>query len=193
MTQKLKCILINRTMNGLDLIKQSSIYQSGLTCLSMICRHYGRYIDLTATTTQEMSIEESLQQVSNKAGDLGLSSVIGYLPVAKLSKVTLPCLLYWENKYYVILRKVKRNCYYINDPNKGLIRYNEADIKQHWINSRQNNQEKGIAIFVKPTEEFYKQSDANNHALQTHYCLRYLRKRLLWVKNLFKSFICFIL
>ena len=100
-------------MNRFASIEQSSAYQSGLTCLLMICRHYGRYIDLTATTTQKMSIEESLQQVSNKAEKLGLSSVIGYLPVAKLSKVTLPCILYWDNKYYVVLRKVKHNCYYI--------------------------------------------------------------------------------
>lgn len=170
-------------MNRFDFIEQSNAYQSGLTCLSMICRHYGRYIDLTATTTQEMSIEESLQQVSNKAGKLGLSSVIGYLPVAKLSKVTLPCILYWDNKYYVVLRKVKRNCYYINDPNKGLIRYNEADIKRHWINSRQNNQEKGIAIFVKPTEEFYKQSDAINHTSHSSHIMRCVMKIILWVKQ----------
>lgn len=167
-------------MNRFDSIEQSSIYQSGLTCLSMICRYYGRHIDLKATSTKEMSLEESLQQVSNKAGDLGLSSVIGYLPVAKLSKVTLPCLLYWENKYYVILRKVKRNCYYINDPNKGLIRYNEADIKQHWINSRQNNQEKGITIFVKPTEEFYKQAEVHNQIIKENSIWRYIKHLFSW-------------
>ena len=88
-------------MNRFDFIEQSNAYQSGLTCLSMICRHYGRYIDLKATSTQEMSPEESLQQVSNQAEKLGLSSIIGYLPVAKLSKVTLPCILYWDNKWFI--------------------------------------------------------------------------------------------
>ncbi|MBR5491589.1 MAG: hypothetical protein IKV77_00490 [Alistipes sp.] len=175
-------------MNRFNFIKQCSSYQSGLTCLSMICRYYGRHIDLKATSTKEMSLEESLQQVSNQAEKLGLSSVIGYLPVAKLSKVTLPCILYWDNEYYVVLRKVKRNCYYINDPIKGLIRYSEADIKQHWIDSRQNNDEKGIAIFVKPTEDFYKQSNAINHTSHSSHIMRCVKKIILWIKNNFKFY-----
>ena len=88
-------------MNRFDYIEQSSSYQSGLTCLSIICHHYGRHINLTTTSNQEMSPEESLQQVSNKAGKLGLNSVIGYLPVTKLSRITVPCILYWDNEYFV--------------------------------------------------------------------------------------------
>ena len=163
-------------MNRFDFIEQSNAYQSGLTCLSMICRHYGRHIDLTATTTQEMSIEESLQQVSNKAEKLGLSSVIGYLPVAKLSKVTLPCLLYWDNEYYVVLRKVKREYYYVADPIKGLIKkYNETDMRQRWICSREDNEGKGSAIFIKPTDEFYKQAKEHNQLIKENSIWGYIK------------------
>lgn len=185
---EIKCILIKITMNRSDFNEQSNAYQSGLTCLSMICRHYGRYIDLTATSPQKISLEESLQQVSNKAGELGLSSVIGYLPVAKLSKVTLPCILYWENKYFVVLRKVKHKSYYIADPIKGITKYNEADMKRYWICSRQNNDEKGIAIFVKPTEDLYKQSNAINHTSHSSHIMRCVKKIILWIKNNFKFY-----
>lgn len=180
---EIKCILIKITMNRSDFIEQSNAYQSGLTCLSMICRHYGRYIDLTATSPQKISLDESLQQVSNKAGELGLSSVIGYLPVAKLSKVTLPCILYWENKYFVVLRKVKHKSYYIADPIKGITKYNEADMKRYWICSRQEDYEdKGRAIFIKPSDEFYSQAEAQNQLIKENSIWRYI-KNLLCGKN----------
>ena len=169
-------------MNRFDFIEQSNAYQSGLTCLSMICRDYGRYIDLKATSTQEMSPEESLQQVSNQAEKLGLSSIIGYLPVAKLSKVTLPCILYWDNKYYVVLSKVKRKSYYIADPIKGITKYNEADMKRHWICSRQDNEEKGAAIFIKPSDEFYKQAEAQDQLTQENSIWRYIKHLFSWKK-----------
>lgn len=169
-------------MNRFDFIEQSNAYQSGLTCLSMICRYYGRHIDLKATSTKEMSLEESLQQVSNEAEKLGLSSVIGYLPVAKLSKVTLPCLLYWDNEYYVVLRKVKHKYYYIADPIKGLIKYSETDIKRHWICMRQDNEEKGIAIFLKTSDVFYKQAKVLNEFQVENHILRYIKRILSWGK-----------
>ena len=88
-------------------------------------KHAGFVVNMGGATADD--VLRLLQQVSNKAEKLGLSSVIGYLPVAKLSKVTLPCLLYWDNEYYVVLRKVKREYYYVADPIKGLIKkYNET-------------------------------------------------------------------
>ena len=75
----------------------------------MICRYYGRHVELATM----LRVEESLQEVSNNAEKLGLNCIIGYLPLKKLGKVTLPCLLYWDNEYYVVLRRVKHKSYYI--------------------------------------------------------------------------------
>ena len=168
-------------MNRFDFIEQSSAYQSGLTCLSIICRHYGRYINLIPTYTQEMNPEESLQQVSNKAEKLGLNSIIGYLPLAKLGKITLHCLLLWDNEYYVVLRKVKHKSYYIADPIKGAAKYNEVDMKRHWICShKEDNEEKGKAIFIKPSDEFYKQAAAQNQLIKENTLWGYIKRMLLW-------------
>ena len=167
-------------MNRFDFIEQSIINQSGLTCLSMICRYYGRHVNLTATSSQLKSVKDSLEQVSNNAEKLGLSSVIGYLPVSKLSKITLPCLLYWENEYFVVLRKVKRKYYYIADPIEGLIYYNEVDMKLHWICSRQDKEEKGIAIFIKPSDEIYRQAEAQNQLIKDNSIWRYIKHLFFW-------------
>lgn len=168
-------------MNRFDSIEQSRAYHSGLTCLSIICRHYGRYINLITTSTEEKSPEESLQQVSNKAGELGLSSIIGHLTVAKLSRITLPCILYWDNEYYVVLHKIKCKSYYITDPIKGITKYNEADMKRHWICSRQeDNEEKGRAIFLKPSDEFYKQAEVHNQIIKENSIWRYIQHLFSW-------------
>ena len=51
-------------MNRFDFIEQSIINQSGLTCLSMICRYYGRHVNLTATSSQLKSVKDSLQFIN---------------------------------------------------------------------------------------------------------------------------------
>lgn len=162
-------------MNRFDFIEQSNAYQSGLTCLSMICRYYGRHVNLTASSSYYKSLEESLEQVSSNAEKLGLSCVIGYLPVSKLSKVTLPCLLYWDNKYYVILHKVKFNTYYVADPTKGLIKYNQAEVKRYCVNSHITNEEKIVAVFIKPNDEFYKQAEEQNQLIKENSIWRYIK------------------
>lgn len=161
-------------MVGFDRIKQTSACQSGLICLSMICRYYGRHVELATM----LSVEDSLQEVSNNAEKLGLNSIIGYLPLAKLGKVTLPCLLYWDDEYYVVLRKVKRNVYYIADPRKGFTKCKETDMKRHWICSCQDNDEKGAAIFTKPSDEFYRQAEAQNQLIKENPIKRYFKNLL---------------
>ena len=161
----------------MDRIKQTSACQSGLICLSMICRYYGRHVELATM----LSVEDSLQEVSNNAEKLGLNSIIGYLPLKKLGKVTLPCLLYWDNEYYVVLRRVKHKSYYIADPRKGATKYNETDMKRHWICSRQeDNEEKGRAIFLKPSDEFYKQAEVHNQIIKENSIWRYIQHLFSW-------------
>lgn len=169
-------------MNRFDFIERSSVCQSGLTCLSMICRYYGRQVNLTASSSHYKSVEESLDQVSSNAEKLGLSCVVGYLPLAKLSKVTLPCLIYWDDKYYVILHKVKFNTYYVADPTKGLIKYNQAEVKRYCVNSHITNEDKIVAVFIKPTDEFYKQAEAQNQLIKGNSIWRYIKHLFSWEK-----------
>ena len=169
-------------MNRFDFIERSSASQSGLTCLSMICRYYGRHVNLTATLSHYVSTEKSLEQVSSNAEKLGLSCVTGYLPISKLSKVTLPCLMYWDDKYYVILHKVKFNHCYVADPTKGLIKYSQAEVKRHCVNSHIANEEKVVAVFIKPTDEFYKQAEEQNQLIKENSIWRYIKHLFSWKK-----------
>ena len=163
-------------MKRSDFIKQSNTSQSGLTCLLMICRYYGRHIELATM----MRTENSLQEISNNADTLGLSCIVGYLPLAKLSKITLPCLMYWDDKYYVVLHKIKFRTYYVADPTKGFIKYSQTEIKGHCVKSNITNEEKVAAVFIKPTDEFYKQAKEQNQLIKGNSIWRYIKHFFSW-------------
>ena len=52
--------------------------------------------------------------------------------------------------------KVKKGkTFYIADPAKGLVKYNLDEFKKHWISIQSDGEEKGIAMFLEPTPDFY--------------------------------------
>ncbi len=163
---------------------QSKRCPVGITCLSILCKYYGRQIDLMSSSHPcENSMEKSLPQISEEAEKLGFHSIIGYLSLDKLSKVTLPCLLCWNHDSYVILQRVKRGTYYVVDPLKGLMKYSEAELKSHWIDANAGCGEKGFAIFLKPTGEFYRQGTQQHQLLKGCALWRFLRCIISWNKR----------
>lgn len=69
----------------------------------------------------------------------------------------LPCILHWNKNHFVVLYKVKNDQFYIANPSKGFETYNISDFQHLWIGDDEN--QNGIAMFMKPTETFFKQKD----------------------------------
>ena len=70
----------------------------------------------------------------------------------------LPCILHWNQNHFVVLYKQKRGKkFYIADPGKGLVTYSRKEFMEHWISTRSQGEEKGIAMFLQPTPLFYEQ------------------------------------
>ena len=153
-------------MSRFHFIKQHDAMQCGIACLAMICRYYGKNYSLATLSEICQATNEgvSLLSISDAAEQLGMHTIIGYSSVAKLSKVTLPCILHWNQNHFVVLYKTKRGKYYVADPGKGLIKYSESEFVQHWISVRRDNEDKGVAMFIKPTSLFYDKIDDPNDA-----------------------------
>lgn len=153
-------------MSRFHFIKQHDAMQCGIACLAMICRYYGKNYSLATLSEICHATNEgvSLLSISDAAEQLGMHTIIGYSSVAKLSKVTLPCILHWNQNHFVVLYKIKRGKYYVADPGKGLIKYSESEFVQHWISVRRDNEDKGVAMFIKPTSLFYDKIDDPNDA-----------------------------
>ena len=54
---------------------------------------------------------------------------------------------------YRISKSGKR--YDVADPGKGLISYRREEFQKHWVSTADGGKEKGIAMFLEPTEEFF--------------------------------------
>ena len=148
-------------MSRLYFIKQQYAMQCGPACLAMICRYYGKTYTLAALSELCPNTNEgvSLLSINNAAEKIGFHTIIGRTSINRLNRITLPCILRWDNNHFVILRKIRRGKYYIADPDKGFIKYNESEFREHWISIKCGDEEKGEAIFLKPTDEFFEHVD----------------------------------
>ena len=130
----------------------------GVTCIRMICAYYGRNFSqdnlskICFATTEGVS----LLGIRDAAVKIGFYTISGRLTIDELSSATLPCILHWNQNHFVVLYKVKKGRkFYVADPGKGLISYTIGEFKQHWIEVGQGEGEKGIAMFLEPTQTFY--------------------------------------
>ena len=68
----------------------------------------------------------------------------------------MPCILHWNQNHFVVLYKVKKGKkFYVADPGKGLVTYGLDEFKKHWISTKSNGEDKGIAMFLETTPAFF--------------------------------------
>ena len=140
--------------------QQHDAMQCGIACLAMICKHYGKEFSIEALSRYCFATTEgvSLLGISEAAGKLGLHSVCGRVSMEQIQQAPLPCILHWNQNHFVVLYKQKRGKkFYIADPGKGLISYSRKEFMEHWVSTRSQGEEKGIAMFIQPTPGFYEQ------------------------------------
>lgn len=136
--------------------------QCGIACLAMICKHYGREYSHESLSCHCHATTEgvSMLGINEAAAALGFHTTCGRVTMAQLIKAPLPCILHWNQKHFVVLYQVKKGVMFcVADPAKGLMKYGESEFKEHWISTCSQGEERGIALFLKPTHLFYKQEE----------------------------------
>jgi len=167
----------------------------GPSCLAMIAEHYGR------TVQQELlhhycSLGRngvSLLGISKAAENIGFKTVGGRLSFDILAnELPFPCIVHWNQNHFVVvynIRKRKGNRYevYVADPGKGLVTYTKEEFCEHWVSTKTNGEEKGIALLLEPTEQFYAQNEIETVPTQNR--LRFLWNYLKKYKRFFTQLI----
>ena len=141
-------------MNGFRVGFQHDSMQCGIACLQMVCKYFGREYSLDSLSKLCFATTEgvSLLGINEAANTLGLHTTSARVTTTVLSDVPLPCILHWNQNHFVVLYKVKNGKkFYIADPGKGLITYRLDEFKQHWISTKSNDEDKGIAMFLETT------------------------------------------
>lgn len=145
-------------MNKPHITIQHDSMQCGIACLQMVCGYFGKAYSLSALSKICFATTEgvSLLGISEAAGTLGLHTACGRIDVDSLSEVPLPCILHWDQNHFVVLYKVKKgHKFYVADPGKGLITYHLEEFQSHWISTKSNGEDKGVAMFIETTPAFF--------------------------------------
>lgn len=139
-------------------VKQHDAMQCGISCMCMICRYYGKYISLRFLEQYCTPSREgvSLKSLADLCEFLKIDYTAGKAGIDDLKECPLPCVLHWNQNHFVVLYKIDRKGtrFWIADPAKGKYKMSLEEFSNHWISTVSNDVKKGIAMFIKKTEEF---------------------------------------
>ncbi len=170
-------------MRKIIIIFQHDSMQCGIACLQMVCKYFGREYSLDSLSKLCFATTEgvSMLGINEAANTLGLHTISARVTTTMLGKAPLPSILHWDQNHFVVLYKVKKGKkFYVADPGKGLVTYGLDEFKQHWISTKSNGEDKGIAMFLETTPAFftYKMEDEEHikEKRSFRFLLGYVRK-----------------
>ena len=167
----------------------------GPSCLAMIVKYYGKDVSIEQLR-KICSLGKdgvSLLGISKAAETIGLKTIGGRLSLNTLAhEIPLPCIVHWNQNHFVVVYKIKKHnkekyTVYVADPGKGLITYTKEEFCEHWVSTKTNGEEKGIALLLEPTEQFYAQNDTK--AVPTQSRVKFLWSYLKKYKRFFTQLI----
>lgn len=151
-------LLLQQGSNNLPFILQTEAAECGLACLAMISGYYGFETDLTSIR-HKYSISAhgaTLKQIMSIAAKMELSTRALKLEVEQLSELQTPCILHWEMKHFVVLKKVTNKKVVIHDPAVGERSFSLNEVQTLFT---------GIALELSPTTSFEKGKEKNSLTL----------------------------
>lgn len=169
-------------MSKFPFYKQLDGMDCGPTCLRMIAKHYGK--TFSVQQLRERSFIQrtgvNLLGISEAADSIGLRTTGVRTTIDRLKEQSkLPCILHWNQEHFVVLYKIEqrkgKTWFYIADPAYGLLKYEEPELKKCWVSTTQGGQEKGIAMLVDVTPQFYETDPIKYEKLSLWYLLHYVR------------------
>lgn len=133
----------------------------GPTCLRMIAKHYGKCYSLQTIRRHSFITREgvSMLGISDAAESIGFRTSGVRISFQQLIEdVPLPCILHWNQNHFVVCYAIKKKRsglrFYIADPARQLISYNEAEFKKCWLSTKVDGEEKGAALVLQPGPDF---------------------------------------
>lgn len=154
----------------------------GPTCLHMIAKYYGKNYSLQTLRARSFISRNgvSMLGISDAAESIGFRTSGVRISFEQLVEdVPLPCILHWNQNHFVVCYDIKKKkgqyWFKIADPASQLVTYNEQELKRCWLATKSDGEEKGTALALEPTPNFYAGDDEQE--LKTkglHFFLCYL-------------------
>ncbi len=181
-------------MTTFPFYKQFDAKDCGATCLRMIAKYYGKSYSLDMLRKRSFISREgvSLLGLSEAAESIGLKTLGIKTTFRTLLKAPLPCIVHWKQNHFVVVYDIKinkkdkqlikegrqidtiRGYVKVADPARGLIKYSIGEFLSSWVSSKQDGEDKGIALLLETTPNFYKNQDVKIDKTKFSFMLKYL-------------------
>jgi ATP-binding cassette subfamily B protein len=121
----------------------------------MVAKHYGRTVSLQklrdlSETTREGSTLKNIADAAERLGFRTLGVKVSFEKLA--ADAPLPCIVFWQQRHFVVVYKIKRDKVFVADPGHGLIIYDKQELIKNWIGDNATpTTEEGIALLLEPT------------------------------------------
>jgi len=159
--------------------KQLDSMDCGPTCLRMVAKHYGKSFSLPFLR-EKCYIDKagvSLMGISEAAELIGFRTLAVKIPLSdksdlpSLKEAPLPTIVHWNQNHFIVVYKYSKKHIWIADPGSGKFKLTHQEFKQSWI----SDQDKGIALLLEPTAEFYQDDLEDRETKGFGFLVQYLR------------------
>jgi ATP-binding cassette subfamily B protein len=131
--------------------KQVGLNDCGPACVKIISEYYG--IDTQLKELIKMCDVGkhgiSIFNLDNALKLLGFNTLSVKVSWADFLKIQLPCIVYWNQRHFVVPYLVANCKVHVSDPGKGLVAYSNEDFQVYW----KGFSEKGIVQLAYPKRQ----------------------------------------
>ena len=168
---------------------QLDMMDCGPSCVKIISEHYGKKYSLQYLREQSYITREgvSLLGISDAAEAVGFRTIGVKTTFQQLAdEAPLPFIAHWNQQHFVVVHKITKKKVFVSDPAVGLVTYDREQFLKHWASTREGGEDKGVAMLMEPTPEFYqKDSDEKVNKASWRFLLGYLVRYRKFLLQLF--------
>lgn len=182
----------------LPFYRQLDVMDCGPSCLRMVAKYYGKNYTLENLRERCFISRQgvSMLGISDAAESIGFRTIGVTLTYEQLTnEVPLPCIVHWRQNHFVVVYKAKKKSRFligknkefiwVADPGHDLIKYKRNEFEKDWISTIENNENKGIALLLEPSPDFYKIADEKHDKTKISYLLGYIKPYKKYFTQLF--------
>lgn len=118
----------------LPIYRQTEASECGIACIAMIATYHGHSISLSEIRrSTNISIKGmNLSHIMSLSEKLGLTSRPVKLELEELRELSLPAILHWDLKHFVVLKSVSAKNIVVHDPAVGLRKMSPSELGKHF-------------------------------------------------------------
>ena len=137
-------------------VKQFDAMDCGPACLKMVASFYKKNYSLDYLRKKCYITREgvSFLGLSEAASAIGFKAVGVKIPYEVLAeKVTLPCIVHWSQKHFVVVYGISNGKVRVADPAYGLMQYSREEFEKNWAADITDGKRNGLVLILEPTPE----------------------------------------